>query len=48
MPLELPDDVMSTDSPTDAHRATLALLHDTVVEAARRRQDDLPGLVETL
>lgn len=36
------------DSPTDAHRAVLGLLHDTVVEAARRRQDELPGLVETL
>lgn len=39
---------MTSDSPTDAHRAMLALLHDTVVEAARRHQDELPGLVETL
>ncbi|MGH4012996.1 MAG: hypothetical protein ACRDSL_03490 [Pseudonocardiaceae bacterium] len=38
----------SPDSPTDAHRVMLALLHDTVVEAARRRQEELPGLVETL
>lgn len=45
---ELSDDGVSTDSPTDAHRAMLALLHDTVVEAARRRQEELPGLVETL
>lgn len=35
-------------SPADAHRTMLALLHDTVVEVARRRQDDLPGLVESL
>ncbi len=48
MPLELPGDGVSTDSPTDAHRAMLALLHSTVVEVGRRRQDELPGLVETL
>lgn len=35
-------------SPTDAHLALLALLHEVAVEVARRRQDDLPGLVETL
>lgn len=48
MSVEFLTDDMATDSPTDAHRAMLALLHDTVVEAARRRQDELPGLVETL
>lgn len=48
MPPEFPGDIVSPDSPTDAHRAILALLHDTVVEAARRRQEELPGLVETL
>ena len=48
MPPEFPDDIVPTDSPTDAHRTMLALLHDTVVEAVRRRQDELPGLVETL
>jgi hypothetical protein len=48
MSAELADDSVFTDSPTEAHRAMLALLHDTVVEAARRRQDELPGLVETL
>jgi len=35
-------------TPTDAHQAMLALLHRILVEAARRRQDELPGLVETL
>jgi hypothetical protein len=39
---------LSVGSPADAHRAMLALLHRTVVEAARRRQDELPGLVESL
>lgn len=48
MSAELPEDLELVDSPTDAHRAMLALLHDTVVEAARQRQDELPGLVETL
>lgn len=48
MPVELPGDLVCTDSPTDAHRAMLALLHDTLVEAARRCHDELPGLVETL
>jgi hypothetical protein len=48
MSAELADDSVFTDSPTEAHRATLALLHSTVVEAARRRQEELPGLVETL
>jgi hypothetical protein len=41
-------DVVPTDSPAEAHRAMLALLHDTVVAAARKREDDLPGLVESL
>lgn len=40
--------LISPDSPTDAHLTILALLHDTVVEAVRRRQEELPGLVETL
>lgn len=35
-------------SPTEAHLALLTLLHEVVVEVAWRRQDDLPGLVETL
>ena len=48
MSLELLGDGVSTASPTGAHRTMLALLHDTVVEVARRRQDELPGLVETL
>jgi hypothetical protein len=48
MSLEVSIESMSTDSPTEAHRAMLALLHNTVVEAARRRQEELPGLVETL
>jgi hypothetical protein len=47
MSVEHPID-RSVDSPADAHRAMLALLHSTVVEAARRRQEELPGLVETL
>ena len=36
------------DSPTDAYRAVFGVLHSTVMEAARRRQEELPGLVETL
>ena len=36
------------NSPTEAHSTMVALLRSTVVEAARRRQDELPGLVETL
>jgi hypothetical protein len=36
------------NSPTEAHATMVALLHSTVIEAARRRQDELPGLVETL
>jgi hypothetical protein len=39
-------DPMTT--PTTAHQATVALVHGVLVEAARRRQDMLPGLVETL
>jgi hypothetical protein len=35
-------------SPTDAHQATVALCHRVLLECARRRQDQLPGLVETL
>jgi hypothetical protein len=34
--------------PTDAHLATNALLARVLLEAARRRQDELPGLTETL
>lgn len=48
MSSDLPNEPIPVDSPTDAHRAMLALLHDIVVEAARRRQEELPGLVETL
>ncbi len=48
MTLKLPVDLASTASPTDAHRAMLALLHSVIVEAARLRQEELPGLVETL
>jgi hypothetical protein len=35
-------------APTDAHHAIVALVAGTLVEVARRRQDQLPGLVETL
>lgn len=35
-------------SPTKAHQDVLALLHGVLVEAARRRQEELPGLTETL
>lgn len=35
-------------SPTTAHQSTLALLYGVLEEAARRRQDELPGLLETL
>lgn len=35
-------------APTAAHQTTLALLHDVLVEVARRRQDELPGLTESL
>lgn len=35
-------------SPTEAHQATVALLHRVLLEVARRRQDELPGLEETL
>lgn len=48
MALEPMRDGLTVVSPTDAHLALLALLHDVVVEVASRRQDDLPGLVETL
>jgi hypothetical protein len=41
-------DAVSTDSPAEAHQAVLSLMHSTLVEVARRRQDELPGLVETL
>jgi hypothetical protein len=48
MPSDPTDEVLLVDSPTEAHQAMLTLLYDTVVEAARRRPDELPGLVETL
>ena len=45
--LELPHtDTSST--PTTAHQTTLALLYGVLEEAARRRQHELPGLLETL
>lgn len=34
--------------PTDAHQRMVGLLGSTLLEVARRRQDALPGLVETL
>ena len=37
-----------TTLPTDAHQATIALLHGVLLEVAHRRQDELPVLVETL
>jgi hypothetical protein len=42
------DELVAVSSPSDAYRASLALVHEVLVEAARRRQDELPGLVETL
>jgi hypothetical protein len=39
---------MDDYSPTGAHQALLALLSRVLLEVARRRQDELPGLVETL
>jgi hypothetical protein len=48
MSLEISDGVMLIDSPTDAHRGMLALLHNVIVSAAARRHEELPGLVETL
>ncbi|ADJ43928.1 hypothetical protein AMES_2105 [Amycolatopsis mediterranei S699] len=38
----------SGSAPTDAHRAMTALLARVVIEVARRRQDELSGLTETL
>ncbi|MEV5719380.1 hypothetical protein AB0L41_36310 [Amycolatopsis mediterranei] len=38
----------SGSAPTDAHRAMTALLARVVIEVARRRQEELPGLMETL
>jgi hypothetical protein len=46
--LEDSDEIALIDSPTDAHRGMLALLHHVIVSAAARRQEELPGLVETL
>jgi hypothetical protein len=48
MSLEDADEIALIDSPTDAHRGMLALLHRVIVAAATRRQEELPGLVETL
>lgn len=48
MPSEFTAEAPLAGSPTEAHQALLTLLYGTVVEAARRRQDELPGLVETL
>jgi hypothetical protein len=43
------DEMLSSGSaPTDAHQAMNALLARVLLEVARRRQDQLPGLVETL
>jgi hypothetical protein len=41
MSTELPAESLFEDSPTDAHRAMLALLHDVVVEAGSWR----PGII---
>ena len=38
----------SGSAPTDAYQALNTLLARTVIEAARRRQDELPGLTELL
>lgn len=43
--LRYPD---TPSNPTTAHQRTLALLHTVLLQAASRRQDELPGLVETL
>lgn len=48
MPSDLQEDLTPTVSPTEAHQRVLTLLHDVIVEAAHRRRDELPGLVETL
>jgi hypothetical protein len=43
------DEMLTSGSvPTDAHQAMNALLARVLLEVARRRQDQLPGLVETL
>ncbi|MGW3959108.1 hypothetical protein ACWED2_04750 [Amycolatopsis sp. NPDC005003] len=49
-PSDLPAEglLQSGSAPTDAHLATNALLARVLLEAARRRQDQLPGLTETL
>lgn len=41
-------ELSSGSGPTDAHQAMNALFAQVLVEAARRRQDELPGLTETL
>jgi hypothetical protein len=41
-------ELSSGSGPTDAHQAMNALFVQVLVEAARRRQDELPGLTETL
>jgi hypothetical protein len=53
----MPDALVSTSinfspvtgcEPTDAHQAMVALVTSTLLEVADRRQDELPGFVETL
>lgn len=39
---------MYDDTPTDAHQAQLKLLSSILLEVAHRRQDELPGLLESL
>jgi len=49
-PNDRPAEVLlrSGSAPTDAHLATNALLARVLLEVAHRRQDELPGLTETL
>lgn len=42
------DAYSSGSSPTDAHQAMNTLLTRVAIEVARRREDELPGLTETL
>lgn len=45
----IPDEMLTSGSvPTDAHQAMNALLARVLLEVAGRRQDELPGLAETL
>ena len=45
---DIEPELSSGSGPTDTHQAMNALFAQVLVEAARRRQDELPGLMETL